>query len=89
MDKDEIRAAAIVRQLATDDYTTSQLKHDIEAALTAAHTAGGKDEYDKGWNEGVKEAAGTAREILSLSRNLTASELEAEVIRRLKNGQGE
>jgi len=51
----------------------------IEAALTAA--------CETGWNEGVEAAAGTAREILSLSRNLTASELEAEVIRRLKNGQ--
>ncbi len=86
MDKAEIRAKAEkLAGVVSTTFDCDENSHEahierIEAALTAV--------YDQGWDEGVKEAAGTAREILSLSRNLTASKLEAEVIRRLKNGKG-
>ncbi len=48
MEKAEIRAAA--EELSDTWAFTIETRDDIEAALTAAHTAGGKAEYERGWD---------------------------------------
>ncbi len=94
MDKAEIRAKAenLGGDLAVKLYR-EVIKQDewnlfmtvAEAALTAAHTAGGKDEYERGWNEGVEAAAITVGPSIHLGKEQVAR--VREQIRRLKKGK--
>ncbi len=59
MDKADLRATA---EFYEPYLNRADVVDDIEAALTAAHTAGGKDEYDKGWNDAKEAAAKVAHD---------------------------
>lgn len=85
MDKAEIRAKA--RELCVEvvgtahEYDDAESLEFIEDALTAAHAAGAKAEYNKGWDE-----RGEADEQAINDLTIKVPWIVLSTIRRLKKG---